>query len=95
MRTFHDIINLKKHNFPDIKVCDPQLKKGGVKNHHVYKVCGNDHFGEFEVFRRYNEFYIFRELLCQRYYGLYIPPMPPKKKIVLFYLIIINTISGS
>ena len=22
-----------------------------------------------------------RELLIQRYYGLYIPPMPPKKKI--------------
>jgi PX domain len=35
--------------------------------------------GQFEVFRRYSEFHLFREVLVQRFPGLYIPPIPPKK----------------
>ncbi len=31
--------------------------------------------------RRYSEFFLFREFLFSRWPGLYVPPIPPKKKI--------------
>jgi hypothetical protein len=57
------------------------LKSSSLSKHHTYTVRGKDRYGEFEVQRRYKEFYLFREILLQRFYGLYIPPVP-KKKIV-------------
>lgn len=59
----------------------------GVK-HHVYKVRGCDQFGEFECFRRYKEFDMFKEWLHARFFGLYLPPMPPKKKIVHLFSVL-------
>ena len=44
----------------------------------TYKVCGVDKKGTFEVVRRYKEFLIFRALLCKRYPGFFIPPIPEK-----------------
>lgn len=41
-----------------------------------------DHEGEIDAFRRYKEFNLLREYLSSRFYGLYVPPIPPKKKIV-------------
>lgn len=35
--------------------------------------------GRFEVFRRYSEFAILRELFVDRWPGLYIPPLPSKQ----------------
>jgi hypothetical protein len=40
---------------------------------------GQDSLGEIDVFRRYREFFCFREILFQRYPGLVIPPVPPKQ----------------
>lgn len=80
MTSFRDLYSMRKYDFPEFNVCEPTLI-GGATKHHVYKVKGKDHFGEFELTRRYREFAMLRELLQTRFYGLYIPPMPPKKKI--------------
>ena len=37
--------------------------------------------------RRYKEFNLLRDVLKERFPGLYIPPMPPKKKIVKLKLL--------
>ena len=47
-----------------------------------FKVKGNDKEGNFEVRRRYNDFFCLRQNLIQRWPGCYIPPIPPKKTIV-------------
>lgn len=41
MKSFHDVVNMRKFNYPDYKVCEPTLK-GGATKHHVYKVVGKD-----------------------------------------------------
>ena len=81
MTSFRDVARLRKYDFPEIIVCDPS-QKGSVSKHVVYKMMGKDHLGEFEGFRRYSHFLLFREILVTRFVGLYIPPMPPKKKLV-------------
>lgn len=81
MSTFRDIMSIKKFDPPEIDVCNPQLKSGAVSKHHVYTLRGRDRFGDFEVLRRYSEFDLFREILVQRFPGIYVPPLP-KKKIV-------------
>lgn len=43
---------------------------------------GMDNEGQFEVFRRYKEFHLLRNVLVQRFPGLYVPPIPPKKTMV-------------
>lgn len=50
----------------------------------MYTVKGKDQYGEFEVVRRYKEFNMLREVFKERFPGLYLPPMPPKKKIVKY-----------
>jgi hypothetical protein len=54
----------------------------GPSKHHAYRLRGSDHFGEVEVFRRYKEFDRLRAVFVDRYPGLFVPPLPPKKKIV-------------
>jgi hypothetical protein len=82
MQSFRDVVNLRKFDFPEIVVSEPVAKSSGPTKHVVYKVAGKDYLGEFEVMRRYSHFALFREVLCTRFPALYIPPMPPKKKLV-------------
>jgi hypothetical protein len=58
-------------------VGNPHKQKG--KDFYSYTVFGIDDLGQFEIFRRYSEFHLFREVLVVRFPGLYIPPIPPKK----------------
>ena len=80
--TFRDVVNIRKYEFPEILICDPKTTGSGPTKHTVYKMTGKDHLGEFEGVRRYSHFNLFREILITRFPGLYIPPMPPKKKLV-------------
>lgn len=42
-------------------------------------IKGVDNEGPFEIFRRYKEFFLLRNVLCERFPGLYVPPIPPKR----------------
>jgi hypothetical protein len=53
---FKDIFKLKKQEPPLVDVTEP-TKKG---SHHEYKVKGYDYKGDFEVWRRYNHFFLLR-----------------------------------
>ena len=46
--------------------------------HTSYHIVGRDSLGEIDVYRRYKEFFTFRDVLYRRYPGIYIPPIPPK-----------------
>jgi len=59
-------------------VCNPRKAANG--DHIVYTVYGEDNHGRFEIQRRYNEFFLLRQVLYQRYPGLYVPPVPKKRK---------------
>jgi hypothetical protein len=48
----------------------------GISKYTVYVVKGEDKMGEFEVQRRYSEFFTVRETLLHRWPGCYIPPIP-------------------
>ncbi len=51
-----------------------------VKAAHVtYTVKGFDRKGEFEVLRRYSEFHALHNALVNRFPGIYVPAIPPKK----------------
>lgn len=50
-----------------------------VDDHIKYTVKGIDRQGEFEVLRRYKEFYTLRKALNDRWPGIYIPAIPEKK----------------
>lgn len=76
--SYKDLMGLRKHEPPIISVSEPTIKNG---SHHVYKVKGYDHNGEFEVFRRFREFDQFRKTLYSRFVGLYVPPIPAKKAV--------------
>lgn len=84
LTSYRDIYAIRKHKSPEIDVRNPQLKSGTISKHHVYTLRGVDRFGEFEVLRRYKEFDLFREILCNRFPGIYIPPLPKKKIVQLF-----------
>jgi len=43
---------------------------------------GYDSLGQFEAFRRYNDFYVLRGYMKSKWLGLYVPGVPPKKVIV-------------
>lgn len=62
-------------------VCDAQLMGSGPSKHHAFRVKGTDHYGDLEVFRRYREFDKLRQMFMDRFPGLFIPPLPEKKKI--------------
>jgi hypothetical protein len=50
--------------------------------HIVYDVRGMDRDGSYEGTRRYTDFNAFRTLLVNRFPGLCIPRLPPKKALV-------------
>lgn len=79
--SFRDIMSLRKHEPPQIEVCEPTIKSGTASKHHVYKVRGRDHLGEFDVYRRFREFDQLRKVLYSRFLGLYVPPIPDKKAV--------------
>jgi len=81
MTSYRDVTNIRRYDFPEIIVCEPSVK-GGMSKHVEYMVKGKDYLGEFEVQRRYKQFFMFRESILNRFPGLYVPPMPPKKKLV-------------
>lgn len=65
---------------PDAKitVSDPAKTTGGISKHTEYKVKGADSQGEFDISRRYKEFYNLRALLSKNWPGFYIPSIPTK-----------------
>ena len=52
-----------------------------IGSHVQYMVKGIDNDGQFEGMRRYNDFFNLRATLLQRWPGIFIPPIPPKKKV--------------
>jgi hypothetical protein len=88
---FKDLLRIKKYENPVIRVCDPQLKSSGPGKHTVFKVVGADHLGEYEIFRRFREFNLLRTTLHSRFLGVYVPPIPEKKKMVSFTRLIMST----
>jgi hypothetical protein len=76
---------LRKFDPPLIEVCEPTKKA----SHHEYKVKGSDRSLPFEIWRRYNNFYELRNVLFSRFLGLYVPPIPEKKKLVTSFLALI------
>jgi hypothetical protein len=79
---FKEILSKRNYEAPTIEVCEPQIKNKATGKYHIYKVVGKDYLGPFEAFRRYSEFDILRKVLYSRFLGLYVPPLPEKKKIV-------------
>lgn len=69
----------RKYPPPTIEVCEPQLKADTIGKHHIFKVKGRDHQGDFEVMRRFKQFDLLRNVLFARFLGLYVPPIPEKK----------------
>lgn len=57
------------------------LKPTMTGGHIVYFVKGCDNQGPWEGQRRYNEFYLLRGIIEQRWPGVPIPQLPPKKSI--------------
>lgn len=67
------------------EVEDPKVKLFAVTNpakvsgHIRYTVSGVDSEGPFEETRRFSEFFALRNVLYQRWPGIYIPALPEKK----------------
>lgn len=79
--SYKDLLGLRKHDPPEIEVGQPTIKSGTASKHHVYRVKGRDHHGEFEVLRRFREFDTLRKVFFARFLGLYVPPIPEKKAV--------------
>jgi len=47
----------------------------------VYNIKGCDKTGDFDVFRRFSDFDILRDVMVGRWPGCFIPPIPAKKAI--------------
>ena len=62
-----------------IDIVSQELVGSGTSKHTVYRIKGHDSLGDIDVTRRYREFDQFREVLYQRYPGIFIPPIPPKQ----------------
>lgn len=77
MPTFYEEVKIEwdKSKF---NVCVIETQKSG---HISYKVKGIDKQGEFEIVRRFREFYALRSALRKRWVGFYIPGIPEKKPI--------------
>jgi hypothetical protein len=67
----------------NVKVSDPEVDS--AKGFYTYLITGSDDKGSFEMRRRYNDFFYFREALTKQWPGVYIPPIP-EKKIAVKYL---------
>lgn len=67
-----------EHTKETFQVVSPSL----INNKYVaYTVKGEDNLGSFEGKRRYNEFYNIRTNIIQRWPGIYVPALPPKKAV--------------
>lgn len=62
----------------DFSVFNPRKSSDG--NHIVYTVVGIDRLGRFDICRRYKEFNVLRQTLRERFIGMYVPPIPPKRR---------------
>ena len=63
----------------ELHVGEPTLvKEKLIGEFHTYPIKGHDSKGEIDCSRRFNIFNEFRHILCQRFPGLYIPPIPKK-----------------
>jgi sorting nexin-1/2 len=59
-------------------VCIVETVKAG---HVSYKIQGSDKSGDFDILRRFREFFALRNTLRKRWTGFYVPGIPPKKPI--------------
>lgn len=59
-------------------VCITETVKSG---HTAYKIQGSDKSGDFDIVRRFREFFALRNTLRRRWIGFYVPGIPPKKPI--------------
>lgn len=75
-------MNFRNSEPPKLEVCEPMIKGGATGKHHQYKIKGLDHQGVIEIYRRFKQFNNLREILFSRFLGLYVPPIPEKKKVV-------------
>ena len=77
MQTFFEEVKIEwdKSKF---NVCVVETIKSG---HTGYKIKGVDGQGEFDIVRRFREFYALRSTLRKRWIGFYVPGIPPKKPI--------------
>jgi len=64
--------------FMELSVGEPVLVKQTIGDYHAYPIKGADSKGEVDCQRRFQIFFDFRNVLCQRFPGLYIPPIPKK-----------------
>ena len=62
----------------ELHVGEPQVVKSGLTEYHSYPIVGRDSLGDIECQRRFQNFYDFRQMLRNRFPGLYIPPVPRK-----------------
>jgi len=67
----------------DISVSDP-IKKEGFNSYILYSVKSKSL--KDTIYRRYNDFFLLRSKLIQRWPGIYIPNIPPKKVVVRNYV---------
>ena len=56
-----------------IEIIAQEFKGSGASKHVTYRIKGWDSIGDIDVMRRYREFHQFRDLMIQRYPGLFIP----------------------
>lgn len=61
---------------PEFSLTSPSLLNG---RYVVYRITGLDNNGYFTGNRRYNEFYLLRQILVLNFPGIFIPPVPGKK----------------
>lgn len=62
-----------------ITVEEPILYEKDAFNYFTYSVVGKDREGPFAIRRRYSDFDLLRKRLCQRWLGIYIPPISGKR----------------
>jgi hypothetical protein len=75
-KNFEEHVEVK--TFP-IQITNP-VKREGLKSYVVYTVIVNRR--KEPKYRRYSDFYLLREKLIERWPGVYIPNIPPKKVVV-------------
>ena len=76
MKNFRITQFAKERSNPEFGLSDPSLLNG---KYVVYKVFGTDWNGSFEGNRRYNEFFLLRQVIVANWPGIYIPSTPSKK----------------
>jgi sorting nexin-1/2 len=68
-------------------VCDP-VKKEGIKSYVMYTI--NIRGSTENIFRRYSDFFALRAKLTERWPGVFIPNIPPKKAVVRIFITILG-----